>query len=318
MSNEGVLNQVSVAVESEYGIAETPVLSVGVLPSNGLNTEQEVVGVEAIDTSPAQNKGFVRGVRNYSGGYEFNLYPNVVGFFLYSALGDVDTDEVVGETTVYEHVFTEEVAKPSLTVEQVIGGFEERYAGFIVSDFSLSFSVGNPVSISFNGLAKTKSSSSKIAPTYETLDVLKWDGVSAISIDGDDVKAYVESGNIDYANGLATFHGFNSNNEPSAHYVANSSVSGSFTMFLDGTKVDALKAKFESQDELPIILTIGGESIGTASNTALQVSIPRAAINAYVHRLATDYNQVTLDFVGGKDATDGLIEVTLINTHEAY
>lgn len=318
MSNEGILNQIGVATESVYGTAVAPELSVPILPSDGIRTEQEAVGVPAIDTTPAQNKGFVRGVRNYPGNFQFNLYPNASGFFLYSALGACASDTVYGESEVYEHIFTESVAKPSLTVEQVIGEMEERYAGYIASGFNLEFSVGNPISMTSGGMAKAKADEEKTTASYEALDVLKWDGVDSISIDDQDLKAYIESGNVEYANNLATFHGFGSSNEPTTHYVKNSTVSGSFTMFMDGNQVDALKAKFEAQNELPIIITIEGASIGEASKTALQVSIPRAALSTYTHQLSTDYNQVTVDFVGAKDATDGLIEVTLVNTWASY
>lgn len=318
MANEGVLNQISVAVESEYGTATTPALSVPILPSDGIRTEQDVVSVEAIDTTPALNKGFVKGVRNYPGSYSLNAYPNALGFFLYSALGGVASDTVYGETTVYEHVFTETVAKPSLTVEQVIGALEEVYAGYIASGFNVEFNVGQPVSITSDGMAKSVATEEKTSPSYETLQVLKWPHVTGITIDGDDLKGYIESGNIEYTNGLATFHGFSANNEPTTHYVSNSEVSGSFTLFMDADKVDALLAKFRNQDELPIVLTIQGEAVGNAANTALQVSVPRCAISAYNTQLDTSYNQVTLDFVGGKDATNGLIEVTLVNTWQAY
>lgn len=318
MSNEGILNQIGVATESVYGTAVAPELSVPILPSDGIRTEQEAVGVEAIDTSPALNKGFVRGVRNYPGSFALNAYPNALGYFLYSALGAVSSEVVYGESLVYEHVFTEAVAKPSLTVEQVIGEIEERYAGYIASGFNIEFQVGQPISITSQGMAKTVATQEKTSPVYEALEVLKWDEVTEISVDGDDIKAYVESGNIQYSNGLATFVGFGTSNEPTTHYVENSEVTGSLTLFMDGNSVDALLDKFRDKTEMPIILTVQGQAVGDASNVSLQVTIPRAAITAYNTQLDTSYNQVTLDFVGAKDLTDGLIEVTLVNTYETY
>lgn len=318
MSQEGVLNQISVGVETTYGTPAEPSLSIPILPSDGIRTEQEAVGVEAIDTSPAQNKSFVRGLRNYPGSFSLNAYPNAMGYFLYSALGGVATETVYGESVVYEHTFTETVSKPSLTIEQVIGDLEEKYAGYIASGFNLQFAVGQPVSLSTEGMAKTAATDEKSSPSYEALDVLKWTHVTSIAINSSDIKAHVESGNIEYTNGLATFHGFGAVSGPTTHYVQNSTVTGSLTLIMNETDVDPLLSDFRDGDELPIILTLQGESVGDSANTALQVTLPRCVINAFNTSLGTGYNQVTLDFVGGKDFGDGLIEVVLVNTLSAY
>lgn len=318
MANEGILNQISVGVEDEYGVAVAPQLSVPILASDGIRTEQDVVGVEAINTLPAQNKGFVRGVRNYPGNFQLNAYPNALGFFLLSALGNIATDLVYGESDVYEHVFTESVAKPSLSIEQVIGAIEERYAGYIASGFNFQFQVGQPVNLTTPGMAKTVADEEKSSPSYENLDVLKWDHITGISFDGEDLKPFIESGNIEYTNGLNTFHGFSQQNEPSAHYVENSNVTGSFTAFMDGDKVDALLAKFRDQDEVPIVVIMQGQSIGQSANASVQITIPRAVFNVYNTQLSTSYNQVSFDFTGGLHNTNGLIEIILINTHQAY
>lgn len=316
--NEGVLNQISVGIESDYGTAVAPQLSIPVLPSDGVRTEQDAVGVEAINTQPAQNKGFVRGVRNYPGNFQLNAYPNAMGFFLLSALGQVATDTVYGESGVYEHVFTELVAKPSLSVEQVIGDIEERYAGYIASGFNIQFQVGQPLSMSTPGMAKGVADQGKETVNYEALDVIKWDHITGISIGGEDLKAYLESGNVEYTNGLNTFHGFGVSNEPTTHYVENSNVSGSFTAFMDGDDVDALLAKFRDQDEMPIVITAEGQEVGNSAKVGLQITIPRAVLSVYNTQLSTSYNQVTFDFIGGLHSANGLIEVMLINTWQSY
>lgn len=315
----GIKNQVSVATESEYGTATAPALSIPITPSDGIVTEQDAVGVAAINTKPAEHKAFVKGVRNYNGAFSLAAFPNAIGYFMYSALGSVATSAVYGETEVYEHVFSEDADKPSLTVEQVIGSQEERYAGYIASEFNVEFSVGQPINITTSGMAKSVADEEKAATNFESLDPLKWTGVVTISIGGEDIKCEVESGNIEYTNGLNTFHGFCGDNaEPSAHYVENSNASGSFTMFLNDAEVYALRDKMRNQTELPILFSATGEAVGEASNTALQVNIPRAVLSTYTTSLGNSYNQVTVDFVGAEDATDGLIEVTLVNTYDSY
>ena len=79
---EGILDQVSVGAESVVGTAVTPAVSLSVLPSDGVVTEEEAVGVEAIDTSPAKNKDFVKGLREYNGSFEMNAYPQAMGHVL--------------------------------------------------------------------------------------------------------------------------------------------------------------------------------------------------------------------------------------------
>lgn len=315
----GIKNQVSVATEAEYGVATAPALSIPITPSDGIRTEQDVVGVAAINTKPAEHKAFVKGTRNYNGSFSLATYPNAIGYFMYSALGAVATSTVYGETAVYEHVFTEDTDKPSLTVEQVIGSQEEQYAGYIASGFNLEFQVGQAVNMTTSGMAKSVADEEKSSPNFEALDPIKWTGVVTISVDGEDIKCEVESGNIEYENGLSTFHGFCGDNaEPSAHYVENSTVSGSFTMFLGDAEVYALRDKMRNQTELPIVFSATGEAVGEASNTAVQVNIPRAVLSTYSTSLGNSYNQVTVDFVAGEDATDGQIEVTLVNTWDDY
>jgi hypothetical protein len=318
MANEGVLNQISVKMEDTYGVAETPDFSVPILPSDGIRTEQEAVGNEAIDTHPAKNKSFTRGVRNYPGNFEMNAYPEAMGYFLLSALGAVQSAAAYGETTVYEHEFTEVVAKPSMTLEQVIGELVERYAGYICGGFNLQFEVGQPLKFSTPGMGKTVASATKISPAYETPDPFKWDHVTAISVDGVDLKAYASQGNVEYMNGQQTFHGFNSDNEPTTHYVQNSEAKGALTLFMDGDTVDALLAKFRDQNEVPVVITVQGPEVGNGTNLSIQIELPKCVVNAYATQLETDYNKVALDFVAGKDVTDGLIKVTLINQKQTY
>lgn len=318
MSN-GIQNQVAVGVESTYGTATAPTLAVPISASDGIITEQEVVGVPAIDTTPALHKGFVKGVRNYNGSFTMAAYPNAIGFFMYSALGAIASETVYGESEVYEHIMTETVSKPSLTIEQVIGDQEERYSGYIASGFNLEFSVGQVVNMTTTGMAKSSADEEKTSPNYETLQALKWTGVSTISIGGEDLKCEIESGNIEYANGLSAFHGFcGENGEPNAHYLENSEVTGSFTMFLNDAEVYALRDTMRNQTEVALLINVQGETVGNASNTALQLSIPRAVLSTYTTSLGTSYNQVTVDIIGGKHSTSGLIEATLVNTISAY
>ncbi|RMD67352.1 MAG: hypothetical protein D6822_08440 [Cyanobacteria bacterium J149] len=318
MANEGVLTQISIAKESTIGTAVTPSVSLSVLPSDGVVTEEEVVGVEGIDTSPARNKEFAAGLREYNGSFEMNAYPQGVGYILSSALGSVTSSTTSGETAVYDHAFTESVTKTSMTLEQKIGSITERYAGFIVSKIGIQLSVGEAVKISFEGRALSKSTATAITPSYESSKVFDWTDVSSITLGGTDIKNALSELSLEYNNNLQTFHGLSGNTEPTNLYVEPSECSGSMTAYLD-TNIASLQSVFENKTQQSLVITLeGDETIGNASKNKLVITIPKVVLNTYTYPIDTGYVEVSSDFVARQDATNGLIKVDLTNLVSSY
>lgn len=316
--SEGISDQISLGQESILGTAVTPTVSLAVLPSDGIVIEQAPVGVKGIDTNPAKNKDFVPGIREYNGSFEMNVYPVALGYLLNSALGACTSALYGSETTVYQHDFTENATKPSLTVEQKIGGITERYAGFTLDGFTLSLNVGEPCKLSFGGKALSHSSETAITASYESGKVFDWSDVQAITLGGTDIKCAIKEMSVEYSNGLANFHGFCSQPNPTQLYTSNSEAKGKLSGYLE-TNMIAQQTAFEATTDQELIITIvGDETIGNGSNNTLTLTLPKVVLSSYKHPIDTDYVAIEADFEGANDATDGLIKATLVNTQDEY
>lgn len=317
MSYEGILSQISLGKESVLGTPVTPTVSVSVLPSDGVVIEEEAVGVQGIDTQPALNKEFVAGLREYNGVFELNAYPQVIGYLLQSALGASDVVEAEAGV-VYTHTFTEAVAKTGLTLEQVVGGETERFAGFVVSKLTIDIAVGESVRLTFEGKALSKADATKITPTYEVSKVFDWTDVQSITLGGTDIKAGVNQITVEYMNGLSNFHGLAGSTDPSYMYVQNSEVTGSISATLDANMV-AQKDAFEAKTQQALVITLtADETIGSASNNELVITVPKVVLNTFTHPVTQDYVAVSIDYVARQDDTDGLIKVELTNLVASY
>jgi len=308
---EGIANQISIGVESVWGTAVTPTASVPVKPSDGLQVENNLTGVEAIDTTPAKNKSLFLGKRNFSGSYELDLYPRIAGYFLKAALGADNVTEPE-EDVVFKHTFTEAVDKPSLTVEQKIGDIIKRFAGFVPSGFNISCKTGETVVMKVDGMAKTSADAeAAITAAYETSRPFNWADITELSIAGTDIKAKVEEFSLEYTNALDMFHGLGGL-EPAAKYVQQSEVKGSMTLYVD----DATAAYLDdliAGTEQEIIIEMTGDTIGSAQANILKLTISKAAFEKVETKLDFGYNVISLDFVARRDATNGLIKAELTN-----
>lgn len=313
---EGILSQISIGKESSYGSAVTPSVSLPVKESDGIQTNQDVVAVEAIKGTAPKNKGFFKGKKAFEGGYATDLYPNNMGLVLLSALGSVADAVAGGETAVYEHTFTEAVAKKSLTVEQKIGTLSKRFAGFVVKNFKIGGKVGETISFTFEGMGKTVADSTPITASFETERPFNFADVASISVGGTDLKAYIEDFEIEYMNNADIFYAMGSV-EPAVSYVKPSECRGKFTLYLDST-TDDLLADFEALVEKEIKITLQGDAIGVASNNEVEITLPKAAISKFETKLSFGYNAISLEFAGREDVTDGLVTLKLVNLVESY
>lgn len=318
MSNEGILSQVSVAKETTIGTPVTPTASFAVLPSDGVVTNEEAVGVEGINGNPALNKEFVQGLREYEGAFEMNAYPQAIGYLLASAMGGVASATAAGETVVYDHNFTEVVAKTAMTLEQKIGSITERFAGFIASKFGIQITVGEPIKFTFEGKALSKATATAISGAYETGKVFDWTDIQSITLGGTDIKAAISELTLEYINNLNSFHGLNGSSDPSYQYVEPSEVTGSLTAYLD-SNMATQKTAFENKTQQALVITIeSDETIGVAEKNRLVITVPKVVLNTYAYPIDTGYVEVSSDFVAREDATDGLIKVDLTNEVASY
>lgn len=313
---EGIFNQISIAKETTYGTEATPVLSLPVNASEGIQVNQEILGHEAIKGTAPKNKAFFKGKQSYSGGYEMALMPNSIGYILLSALGAV-VDSTVEAGAVYKHVYTEGATRAGLTIEQKIGTICKRFAGFIPSNIKISAKVGGLVTVTLTGQAKGQADATAITKTYETLAPMNWAEITTLSIGGTDIKAKVDSIEIEYDNGLEMFYGLGSVS-PATKYVKQSTCKGKIEAYVDASTDDYLASLIAGTEAELILLITGTATIGSASHSIFKVQIPKTAFNKVSTKLDFGYNALSLEFEGREDATNGLVIMELTNTTATY
>jgi len=308
---EGFANQISIGKETAWGTAVTPTLSVPVSPSDGLQIETNLTGVEAIKTTAPKNKAFYLGQRMFTGGYEFAMYPKFITYFLKSFFGsDTVTEPEAG--VVYKHTFAESTSQLALTVEQKIGSIIRRYAGYVVKNFKISGKVGDLINMTVDGLAKTQATASAITASYDTTRPFTWADITEFSIAGTDIKSKVEEFELEVDNGLEVFHGLGAL-EASAKYLKQSEVKGSFTCYVDSYTA-AYLTDLINATEAELIIEITGASIGASSNDILKLTMSKCAFSKVETKLDFDYNALSIEFEAREDATNGLIKTELTNT----
>lgn len=313
---EGILNQISIAKEATYGTEVTPVISLPINSSDGIQVEQEMIGIEAIKGTAPKNKAFFRGKQSFSGGYEMGLYPNSIGYILLSLFG-ADTPSTIESSAVYKHTFSESSSRPGLTVEQKIGTIVKRFAGYVPSNLKLSTKVGGLVLATFTGQAKSQADGSAITKTYEATKALTWEHVTTLSIGGTDIKAKIESLEVEYDNGLEMFYGLGSVN-PATKYGKQSVCKGKIEAYVDSATDDYLTNLLAGTESEIVIDIVGTETIGSASHPELKLTISKTAFTKIATKLDFGYNALSLEFEAREDATNGLVKVELTNTTASY
>jgi hypothetical protein len=311
-------NYIGIGKESTYGIAVSPTTYLKINESDGISINKDSQYVESIIAGvQAKNKEVFDGKIEYTGGYELALNSSDIGLILLSALGDVTSEQVTGETTVYKHTFSESLTKLSLTIEQKIGEIVKRFTGFLVNSIKIEGSAGDVNTFSFEGFAKTQVDNVETTPTYSTERSFNFADVLNIKVGGVDYRQYVEEFSFEYKWDGEGFYGLGQN-ELVAPVIKTSEVSGSFTMYLNNT-TKAVFDKFVNSENTDIEIVIKGNSIGTASNRQIKITIPKAKLEEASTSLSTDYNAVEVSFNGVYDfTTNKLLTIELINTVANY
>lgn len=308
---EGFANQISIKNESAWGTPVTPTLSIPVSPSDGIQIETNTTGVEAIKTTAPKNKGFFRGQRIFSGGYEGAIYPIFLTYILKSFFGtDNVTEPEAG--VVYKHTFAESTSQTPLTVEQKIGDIVRRFSGYVVKNFKISGKVGELIMISFDGLAKSQATASAITASYETSKPFNWAEITEFSIGATDIKSKVEEFELEVDNGLEVFHGLGAL-DASNKYLKQSEAKGSLTCYVDNATAAYITNLIDATEQELIIEITGTDTIGAGSNSILKLTLSKCVFTKVETKLDFDYNALTLEFEAREDASNGLIKTELTN-----
>lgn len=314
MSNQ-ISNAISFKREVSWGTAVTPDKSMPVNFTGGIQTSQDIQFVEGVKARLAKNHNQFVGNRTHEGDYEFALNPDHSGFFLLSSMGAVISALKGGETIVYEHDFSENAVKPSMTIEQAIGDNVRRYAGSICHTFNISGSPGEVINATASMMAKVSASATAITPVYT--DTPEFNFLNAvIKIDGTPITE-MQNFEFEYKNNLGFKYVLNSN-DPQFTYLNGSEATGSFEMYLDSTTL-AEMTKYLADTESALDLELTGQAIGVGSNYTFNLTLPRVIYTTAETPLGNDYNLLTVEFEGLYDPiTSSLISAHLENLSANY
>ena len=245
-----------------------------------------------------------------------DAFADYVGYFLLSALG-TDTPALhSGESTVYDHVFTETMPKPSLTIEQAIDVNTRRFAGAIVKGFKLSTKPGEMVELIAQIIAKSQATATEISGAFTT--VKAFDHTQAIVKIGGTTLTEVENLELEYDSGVEMIYAIG-NSDPSQNGVAGgSTIKGKMDLYLDATALTRL-TNYLAQTRESIELIITGGAIGSAANYVLDILIPTAVYTTADSKITDAHNMLSIAFEGVYDtSTSKLLAVTLTNLLASY
>lgn len=310
-ATNGTQNTVQLGKETTFNTPVTPTLGIPAkFGSAGLVIDMQHKYVGAIKGTPAKNKCVFNGNAKYSGSFDSDFYTAFTSHILRSALGSNSVTTV--ETGVYKHTFTENVVKPSYSVQQKYGSIIKRFSGFVVSKFGIDVKTGEAVGFKFEGMGAAQATQSDVSPTYETLCPLNFGHVTSLTIGGTDYTTYTREITVDYDNGLAPFYPVGST-DPAVFVSNNSSVTGKLLLRLDTVTADIFVQHLAATAQ-EVILLIEGQSIGTTSKNTLKITIPKVDFKTAVTKLDNDINLVDVSYEALDDTSYGQIKIEVTNT----
>lgn len=317
----GSLAHVGLAKETTYG---TPVAATDYVKfaSESLNETIEQVKSEilngVVDDAPTYE-----GMHTVAGDLAFDVYPNVVGNLLRSALGAPATTMVVAG--VYSHVFTpvqsnfsNVCALPPYTFEINRDlGQAFQYTGAVVNDLTFGFGTDKKI---MHGqaaiIAKSLALITKTAPTFDVQDPFTWNQAT-ITLNSV-VNTNVSTIEFGVKNGLeakATLDGTRNVNRILRNGKRQFPIK--FTVELqDMTEYNL----FRAQNEVPLKIELIGGVISGANNYKITVDVPKFHFNTFpINVSGAGVVTAQVDGLAEYDPTNLYgMKVTLINSKTAY
>jgi hypothetical protein len=313
----GTLDQVSFAPETTWGTAVTPTRSIAVHPGDGMTQDVNPVFPTAIKASlHKNNSGSFKGQQKYDGSYDMDLIPGSAGYFFKSALGAVvSTPKSAPNAVVYDHAYTEQESKPSLTIEEGTSDLTYRFAGAIATGFKLSQKAGEALMASFGFKAKSAASATKITPAYETVRPFNFNDLGTTGLKIATVaKTEFVNFELDYKNNLEMLFALNGQGNPSFNYVKPSECHVKFELYMDSASAAEYVALLNKTTQ-QLDLTYTGDVIGSSANYGLAITIPKITYTVAKYPVTDNFNMITVEGEAEEDPTTGKLFTTFTLTN---
>lgn len=312
----GQLSAISFKREVTWGTPVVPDKSIPVQFDGGIQTDNDMQLLSAVQNKMAKNYEAMIGKRVHEGNYAFDLFVDYPYFFLLSAMGAVNSVLAGGETIVYNHTFTEAETKPSLTIEQAIGENIRRYAGALATMFKFSGEPGQPSMAEVDIKAKTQALASAITPAFAA-PIRPFNFVDTVIKVGGVTMTEIQAHEFEYNNNVEFKHTIGSN-DAQYRYIKGSEIKGKFEMYLDSVTLQNM-TDFLNKTEREIKIEITGGAIGVGSNYKIVLTVPRAVFTVAETKISEDYNQLAVEFEGLYDSvTSKLLDVVVTNLLPNY
>jgi len=308
-----ILNQIAFKKESTWGTPVTPDIILPVHMTGGIVTNTDVQFLSALRGQLSKFYHAQQGNSTHEGEFEMDMFPDMIGYPLYLAMGDAVATVVGGETLVYEHAFSELETKPSITLEQKVGENVRRYAGAVASGFKITGKAGVPLTFTIPMKAKSSASASPVVavPT----DVVPFDFADVSFKFGGVEFCEVENFEVEYMNNQELLHTI-CEHDPAFKYVGGSEFKGKADLYLDSATLakyqDYLDNTFQDFE-----LIVDGAAIGNASTYNYYLTA-KVFITSAATELTEDYNLLSIEFQAVYNTGDKLIDMTVRNLVPDY
>lgn len=324
----GSLSHVGLAKEATFGTAVAATDYVRFASETITETIEQVKSdqnMAIVDDSPYQE-----GLHTVAGDVKFDVYPNIIGHFLRSALGAPVTTQPNSSTapTVYQHVFTPAQtafattnALPSYTLEvnRDLGASNAfQYVGAIVDQLTIDFGASTKIMTSTASiLAKAlQGLISKTTPSFDAQDPFVWSqaSIQLNSVTNTNISEF-EVGVKNSLEAIPTLDGTKTVNRILRNAKREFPVK--FTVELqDTTEYNLWKA----QTEVPLTITLTGANIASTYNYSIKFEFPKFHFNAFpINVSGAGVITAAMDGWGEYDPSSLYgMRVTLVNTKSSY
>lgn len=309
--SDGILNQVSFALESVWGTPVTPTKSLPVHFGGGMETDIDLKTISSVKATIAKNQDVYMGNRSHAGEYEVDLFTGYVAYWMYAAMGAKSSGAHSGESSLYDHVLTEAVDKPSMTVEQKFGEIVKRFAGVCPTGFKLTIKPGESAVVSFPVIGVSQADATAISAVYEAIRPLNF---ADFVVKLDDVAVgEVASIEIEYKNNLAYIPTIHGSNDAAYRSVKGSELTAKIELYLDDTTLAEMDDHLAmTSKKLEVVGT--GEAFSSTSDYGFNLTLHKGIYRKASTKLTEDYNLLALEVEGIHDDDEGeMFNVTFTN-----